>query len=104
MKPFNLKEAIQGKLLISRDGKWKNMRISHININENTNYPFVVYGYIDATEEYTLTGHYQYYDQNNIKDLFMQEDSDLVEESVNQSLITEITESISEILQKRGLT
>lgn len=83
MKPFNLGEALKFASLITRDGKYKNVKILNVD-PKNKDYPLISnMGY----EKYTLEGKFIIDSAKSDLDLFMQEDSDLEEKFTDNSLI-----------------
>ncbi|TXG83419.1 MAG: hypothetical protein E6R13_03900 [Spirochaetes bacterium] len=99
MKPFDLKAALEGALLITRNREHKNLKVYEVNLGEVNlginNYLTVKYESLNQYKTYTLDGAYYNLVQSNY-DLFMQEDSDLVEEVEEK----EKTESLKKIVNE----
>lgn len=77
MKPFNLEEALKGASLITRNGKYKNVKIIKVDL-KNECYPL----FSNRNDEnYTLKGKFIIDSPESELDLFMQEDSDLKNET-----------------------
>jgi len=91
MKPFNLEEALKFAPLITRDGKYKNVKILNVD-QKNKDYPLISnMGY----EKYTLEGKFIIDSAKSDLDLFMQEDSDLENKFKDTSLILTCEKCIS---------
>jgi len=75
MRPFNLEEAIQGKPLVTRDGR-KILDFHYFkSISKSSRYP--VKAILDGTSvllEFTLDGKYVHTSEENPNDLFMYEE------------------------------